>query len=127
MGFFKNLFTWWDGATTGTALYSWRNGRKVGSDELGNVYFERQERPPPLGDVQRLQRCQPGAARMVCLADPPDRRRARQGAAAAAQIPASRRRPICTGTAEAYRPTGALERGGRRAAASGDYQAWTPD
>jgi NADH:ubiquinone oxidoreductase subunit len=32
-----------------------------------------------------------------------------------------------TGTAAAYRPVGALEQGGRRAAASGDYQAWTPD
>ena len=35
MGFFKNLFTWWEGASTGTALYSWRNGGKVGSDPLG--------------------------------------------------------------------------------------------
>ena len=40
MGFFKNLFTWWDGATTGTAIYSWRNGREVGRDEAGNIYFE---------------------------------------------------------------------------------------
>ena len=35
--------------------------------------------------------------------------------------------PNLTGTAAAYRPTGALEKGGRRQAASGDYQAWTPD
>ena len=35
--------------------------------------------------------------------------------------------PNRTGTAEAYRPSGALERGGQRAAASGDYEAWTPD
>src|SRR3954464_1371664 len=40
MGFFKNLFTWWEGASTGTALYSWRNGSKVGADGLGNAYFE---------------------------------------------------------------------------------------
>ena len=40
MGFFKNLFTWWEGASTGTALYSWRNGRRVGEDALGNGYFE---------------------------------------------------------------------------------------
>ena len=32
MGFLKNLFTWWEGATTGTAFYSWRHGRKVGED-----------------------------------------------------------------------------------------------
>jgi NADH:ubiquinone oxidoreductase subunit len=32
-----------------------------------------------------------------------------------------------TGTPQAYRPSGALERGGQRAAASGDYEAWAPD
>ncbi|HYJ53674.1 MAG TPA: NADH-ubiquinone oxidoreductase subunit NDUFA12 family protein, partial [Allosphingosinicella sp.] len=32
-----------------------------------------------------------------------------------------------TGTAGAYRPSGALEQGGKRAAASGDYQPWLPD
>jgi len=40
MGFFKNLFTWWDGATLGTALFSALNGSKVGEDPLGNRYFE---------------------------------------------------------------------------------------
>jgi NADH:ubiquinone oxidoreductase subunit len=35
--------------------------------------------------------------------------------------------PNATGTPKAYRPQGALERGGRRAAATGDYEAWTPD
>ena len=40
MGVFKNFFTWWEGASTGTALFSWRNGVKVGGDDLGNAYFE---------------------------------------------------------------------------------------
>jgi NADH:ubiquinone oxidoreductase subunit len=35
--------------------------------------------------------------------------------------------PNATGTVAAYRPQGALERGGRRARATGDYEAWTPD
>src|SRR5690606_10992745 len=35
--------------------------------------------------------------------------------------------PNVTGTVAAYRPRGALERGGKRAAATGDYEAWTPD
>jgi NADH:ubiquinone oxidoreductase subunit len=34
--------------------------------------------------------------------------------------------PNMTGTPMAYRPSGALERGGVRQAASGDYEAWTP-
>ena len=35
--------------------------------------------------------------------------------------------PNATGTASAYRPSGALEMGGKRARASGDYEAWSPD
>jgi len=35
--------------------------------------------------------------------------------------------PNATGTVAAYRPAGALEKGGKRAAATGDYEAWTPE
>jgi len=35
--------------------------------------------------------------------------------------------PNLTGTAQAYRPPGALEAGGNRPAATGDYEAWSPD
>jgi len=35
--------------------------------------------------------------------------------------------PNATGTLAAYKPAGALDKGGRRAAATGDYTAWTPD
>ena len=39
MGFLKQIFTWWDGATIGTSLHIRRHGRQVGTDESGNVYF----------------------------------------------------------------------------------------
>jgi len=35
--------------------------------------------------------------------------------------------PNLTGTAYAYRPSGALEKGGDRASSTGDYEAWSPD
>jgi NADH:ubiquinone oxidoreductase subunit len=35
--------------------------------------------------------------------------------------------PNLTGTPLAYRPSGHTLAGGRRAAATGDYQAWSPD
>jgi len=35
--------------------------------------------------------------------------------------------PNLTGTDAAYRPSGAMERGGVRAAATGDYEAWSPN
>jgi NADH:ubiquinone oxidoreductase subunit len=35
----KRIFTWWDGQTLGTQLWTWRNGKKVGEDALGNIYY----------------------------------------------------------------------------------------
>ena len=125
MGFFKNLFTWWEGASTGTALYSWRNGGKVGADPLGNNYFGSKDGRRWViyagsNDVSRV---------------PPEwyawLTRQIDGVPDEALPPPPKfllaATPNLTGTPEAYRPTGALEKGGRRQAASGDYQAWTPD
>ena len=36
----KYLFTWWNGNTVGTKLYTLLKGKKVGEDYLGNFYFE---------------------------------------------------------------------------------------
>jgi NADH:ubiquinone oxidoreductase subunit len=124
MGFFKNLFTWWDGATLGTALFSAFNGSKVGEDPLGNRYFEGKGRRWVMyagsNDVSRVPpEWYAWLTRQIdgvpdeALPPPPKFLRSAT--------------PNLTGTAEAYRPTGALEKGGRRQAASGDYQAWTPD
>lgn len=124
MGFFKNLFTWWDGASLGTSLFSWRNGTTVGEDALGNVYREGAGRRWVIykgsNDVSRVPpdwyawlTRQIDAVPDEALPPPPPFLRAAT--------------PNLTGTALAYRPPGALERGGRRAAATGDYQAWTPD
>jgi NADH:ubiquinone oxidoreductase subunit len=40
MGFFKNLFTWWEGASTGTRLSLGRGWDKVGADDAGNEYYQ---------------------------------------------------------------------------------------
>lgn len=126
MSFFKNLFTWWEGASLGTALFSWRHGTKVGTDALGNVYYRSKKgdrrwviyegsndssRIPPEW-FSWLHRQIDG---LPDEALPPAR---------PFEMPAT---PNLTGTPAAYRPSGALERGGRRQAASGDYQAWTPN
>jgi NADH:ubiquinone oxidoreductase subunit len=34
------IFTWWNGQTMGTRFATWRFGKRVGEDELGNVYYE---------------------------------------------------------------------------------------
>jgi len=36
---FKRIFTWWDGQSFGTQLWTSRNGKKVGEDAQGNIYY----------------------------------------------------------------------------------------
>jgi NADH:ubiquinone oxidoreductase subunit len=124
MGFFKNLFTWWDGASLGTTLFSWRHGTTVGEDAHGNVYREGAGRRWVIykgsNDVSRVPPdWYAWLTRMID--DVPDK--ALPPPPKFLKAPA----PNLTGTPYAYRPSGALERGGQRARASGDYQAWTPD
>ena len=126
MSILGKIFTWWDGATVGTLLSSWKNGEQVGEDGLGNRYFRSR-------DGKRrwvLYKGSNDASRV-----PPEWHGWLHGSVDG--VPESRlppprvweadHTPNATGTATAYRPQGALERGGRRAAASGDYEAWTPD
>lgn len=126
MGLLKNIFTWWEGATFGTALFSWRNGVRAGSDSLGNTYFsakkggKRWVMYKGANDASRIPPEWHGWLhhQIDGLPDdvlPPVRK---------FQKPATGN---LTGTAAAYRPTGAMERGGQRQAASGDYEAWTPN
>jgi NADH:ubiquinone oxidoreductase subunit len=125
MGILSNIFTWWDGATIGTALYSWRKGEQVGEDAAGNCYFRSR-------DGQRrwvIYKGSNDASRV-----PPEWHGWLHGThdALPDELPSSREwqqpaLPNVTGTAQAHQPAGALNRGARRARATGDYQAWTPD
>lgn len=128
MGIFKSIFTWWDGATIGTALNSWLTGGRVGEDAFGNRYFEAKRGDPPkrrwviyqgANDASRVPAEWHGWLHHTAEAAPD------QG------LPPAREweRPFVpnlTGSRLAYRPPGALEQGGRRAGATGDYLAWTP-
>ena len=40
MGFWSKMFTWWNGATVGTALFTRFKGSQVGKDEFGNIYYQ---------------------------------------------------------------------------------------
>src|SRR6476646_11991720 len=37
--FFLRLFTWWNGQTLNTQLWTWLYGEFVGTDEFGNRYY----------------------------------------------------------------------------------------
>ncbi len=130
MGAFKNIFTWWEGATFGTWLVSKLQGGKVGEDALGNAYFEGGK---TVGGLPR---------RWVMYAGSNDSSRVppewfswlhhQIDSAPDIALPPPRvweapPQPNLTGTSLAYRPQGAPEPGRKRAAATGDYEAWSPD
>ena len=130
MSFLGSIFTWWNGASVGTRLYGLRGMTRMGTDALGNAYWEGGK--DGSGRVRRWVIYE--GANDPSRVPPewfawlhhqfdavPDRALppARQW-----QKPAGAN---MTGTALAYRPQGALEKGGERAAATGDYEAWTPE
>lgn len=127
MGLFANAFTWWNGASWGTSLFSRRHGQEAGRDEAGNVYFRHAKDP---------------ARRWVIYAGANDSSRVPPGWNAWLRGTIDRvpdkalppRRPFeqppqanLTGSDQAWRPAGSIRAGGNRAAATGDYSAWTPD
>ena len=136
MGILGKIFTWWDGATIGTLFNSAMTGEKVGTDAQGNAYF-RAKKPygagHPFAGTERRWVIYAGsndASNVPAewhgwlhgnLAGVPE-----------SNLPPARiwevdYTPNATGTVAAYRPAGALERGGKRAAATGDYESWSPD
>ena len=131
MGFLSKIFTWWDGATIGTALFSAMNGEKVGTDAAGNAYFRARKKLPDgrerrwviyngANDASRVPAEWHGWLHGAFDALP-------ESHLPPPKIWEADYTPNRTGTPAAYRPQGALERGGRRARATGDYEAWTPD
>jgi NADH:ubiquinone oxidoreductase subunit len=131
MGFFSKIFTWWDGATIGTMLNSALTGEPVGRDAQGNRYYRAAKRLPD-GRERRwvIYNGANDASRV-----PVEWHGWLHGSfdgVPESNLPPARiwevdYTPNQTGTDQAYRPQGALERGGKRAGATGDYEAWSPD
>lgn len=129
MGFIKSIFTWWEGATIGTRL-SLGGKQRVGEDGLGNIYYEGGSDTRGLPRRWVIYNGQNDASRV-----PPEWfswLHHQIDAVPDDALPAPRKwqkpaEPNLTGTRLAYRPSGALEAGGRRAAATGDYEAWAPE
>ena len=127
MGFWSKIFTWWNGATVGTALFTRRHGNEVGRDSLGNIYYAGKKDPnrrwviyagnndgsvvPPAWQ----------AWLRGTISDLPDQ-----------SLPPVRKfqvepTPNLTGTMAAFRPDGALGSGKLRPASTGDYEPWIPE
>lgn len=127
MGLLGKIFTWWNGATVGTSLFTSMRGEEVGRDDSGNIYYRHKKDSrrrwviyPADNDGSRVP---PGwqlwlkgtIDELPDKALPPKR---------AFQKPAQHN---LTGTMAAFRPDGSMASGKIRPAATGDYQPWTPD
>lgn len=125
------VFTWWNGATPGTLLTTWRSGQFVGEDEFGNRYYRKPGKDKTIG-VERRWVIYKGEADGSAV--PPGwkgwlNQTVHVSPAEEAYQPREWQRqhlPNMTGTPDAYRPEGSILRSGERPAATGDYLAWTP-
>jgi NADH:ubiquinone oxidoreductase subunit len=127
------IFTWWNGATMGTHLYTRRKGERVGEDEFGNVYYRTRGgvKDKALGHERRwviykgeaeASKVPPGWNGWLhhTVDVPPSQE---------SYVPREWQKPHLenlTGTAYAYRPKGSTLANGKRPAATGDYQPWRP-
>ena len=131
--FLLRFFTWWNGATLNTLWHTSRHGELVGQDEAGNAYYRTRggKKDPALGFERRwviyrgyteATSIPPGwHGWMHHTVDvPPTQENYTPREWQKPHV------PNMTGTAQAYRPSGSTLASGRRPAATGDYQAWTP-
>lgn len=115
--------------TIGTRLFTLFRGRQIGADPNGNRYYEDKRATAP-GRRPRRWVIYAGTPEAT---EVPAEWHAWLHHTTDAPIPLSARKPWqqphqpnLTGTPESYRPPGHDYRGGHRAHATGDYEAWTP-
>src|SRR6478752_7555086 len=131
--FLLKIFTWWNGQTFGTQLWTWRFGELVGSDEQGNRYYRTKggKIDPALG-FERRWVIYNGVVEASSV--PPSWHGWMHNTV---DVPPTQEtvvsrpwwkphRPNLTGTPAAHRPTGSTLAQGRRPKATGDYKAWIP-
>ena len=125
MSILASIFTWWNGATIGTRLFTARKGVRVGEDGQGNVYYRSRDGKRRwviyngLNEASRVPPEWHGWLHRTTDLTPDE-----------LTIPARSwekpHRPNMTGTPQAFRPEGSLLAGGVHAPATGDYESWKP-
>lgn len=125
MGFLtgiKRIFTWWDGQTLGTQLWTWRKGTKVGEDANGNIFYTFGDRRWVIynGDIEasRISPDWHGWLHHTYDETPTERPFEHKSW----ELPHT---PNFTGTPQAYAPAGSIRR--TKPAPRSDYEAWTPE
>jgi NADH:ubiquinone oxidoreductase subunit len=118
------LFTWWHGATPGTFLTIFMQGKFVGEDGQGNCYYTNKDgsrRWVIYNGVAEASRIPPGWHGWIHYRsdEPPGPYRPREW-----EKPYL---PNLTGTPQAYRPPGSILHGAPRTPARPDYEPWRPE
>jgi NADH:ubiquinone oxidoreductase subunit len=132
MGLISDIFTWWNGPTLSTRLYTKKYGRLIGEDEQGNTYYEDKRGLGPAGKPRRWV-IYVGYAEaskvppewygwLHYMTDMPPEDEAYH--VRPWQKPHSEN---LTGTSGAYHPSGSLLGEMRRPKADGDYQPWNAE
>jgi NADH:ubiquinone oxidoreductase subunit len=122
--FLLHFFTWWNGQTLGTRLWTWRKGELVGEDEAGNHYYRERggrRRWIVYNGEAEASRIPPGwhAWMHYRVDDPPE----------GIYQPREWEKPHepnLTGTARAYRPPGSVLNPKPQTQARPDYEPWRP-
>ncbi|MGK2285794.1 NADH:ubiquinone oxidoreductase subunit NDUFA12 [Pedomonas sp. V897] len=126
MGLLARTFTWWNNQTWGTWLFTKRRGELVGQDDQGNQYYrERDGRRRWViynGDVEASRVPPEWHAWLHYTVDAPPTEKP-----PVVKPWEKPKEPNLTGTPAAYAPPGALQAGGVRPPATGDYEAWRPE
>ncbi|MFP5329346.1 MAG: NADH:ubiquinone oxidoreductase subunit NDUFA12 [Alphaproteobacteria bacterium] len=127
MGFWSTTFTWWNGDTWGTRLFTWLKGDEVGRDEFGNIYYRSKKGPEKRWVVYSGSndgsRVPPGWQLWLrgSIDELPEK-------ALPPRRPFEKKpEPNLTGTMAAFRPDGSLGAKRIRPAATGDYEPWIPE
>jgi NADH:ubiquinone oxidoreductase subunit len=119
--FLLQFFTWWNGQTLGTRLYTWRKGRLVGTDETGNRYYT---------DGKRRWVIYNGVVEASAIpAAWHGWMHYRQDQPPAQYTPREWEKPHepnLTGTARAYRPPGSILKAKPQTPGDSDYESWSP-
>ena len=120
----KRMFTWWDGQTIGTQLFTARRGVRVGQDVQGNIYYrtadDRRRWVIYNGEIEgsRVSPDWHGWLHRTWDTAPTDQPLGHK----AWEQP---HQPNLTGTGAAYAPAGSIRRAGP--APRADYEAWRPE
>ena len=137
MGIFGELFSWWNGQTLGTRLFTLQRGTLIGQDDLGNRYYE--ERVPSrtpatsIGAPKRRWVIYAGVAEASTV--PPEWH---AWLHKTVDLPPTEAPPVVkpwekphkpnlTGTPGAYHPPGSLARAEPRRPGAPAYKAWVPE